>query len=275
MTTRTERAPAGLRGFGPRSIPAVLLFGALLLCATGSPAAAQTNLQLWGDLSLNWLKSDRLSYALDLEPQVLAANTDADAAGWRTFGVTPNVEYSAKRWLDVIGEVGTGITHQTDGLSSFELTPRAGLRLHVFSRGLPTILGRRLLAVERPPTRRFILRDRLLVEHRNLFYNQDEPTSSTWRVRNRIEFQIALNRPKVTDDGSRTLLADWEWFIPLDDPAERFASRQRIRGGLALRHSFTWRTELVYVWTRSRDTTDEVFSTSDNAVSITIRRFFK
>jgi hypothetical protein len=241
----------------------------------GRPAAAQTNLQLWGDVSLNWLKSDRLAYALDLEPQALVANTDADATGWRTFGVTPNVEYSAKRWLDVIGELGTGITHQTDGLSSFELTPRAGLRFHVFSRDLPNVIARRLNLVELPPTRRFILRDRLLVEQRNLFYNQDEPTSSTLRVRNRLEFQLALNRPKVTDDGSRTLLADWEWFLPLDDPAERFASRQRIRTGFAFRHSFTWRSELVYIWTRSRDTTDEVFSTSDNAISVTVRRFFK
>jgi hypothetical protein len=260
---------------GPRLVRAALVCCGLLLCASVQPAAAQTNLQLWGDLSLNWLKSDRLAYALDLEPQALVANTDEDSTDWRTFGLTPNVEYSAKRWLDVIGELGTGITHQTDGLNSFELTPRAGLRFHVFSRGLPTVFGRRLLAAERPPSRRFVLRDRLLVEQRNLFYNQDEPTSSTVRVRNRIEFQFALNRSKVTDDGSRTLLADWEWFLPLDDPAERFASRQRIRTGLAFRHSFTWRSELVYVWTRSRDTTDEVFSTSDNAISFTVRRFFK
>lgn len=275
MTTQTGRAPAGLRVSGQRSIRAAMVCCGLLLCATGRPAFAQTNLQLWGDLSLNWLRSDRLSYALDLEPQALVANTDPDAPGWRTFGLTPNVEYSAKSWLDVIAEMGTGTTHQTDGLNSFELTPRAGLRFHVFSRDVPTVVGRRLSPVELPPNRRFILRDRLLVEQRNLFYNQDEPTSSTLRVRNRIEFQFALNRSKSTDDGARTFLADWEWFMPVDDPAERFASRQRIRTGFAFRHSFAWRSEFVYVWTRSRDTTDEVFSTSDNAISFTVRRFFK
>jgi hypothetical protein len=247
----------------------------ILLCATDKPATAQTNLQLWGDVSLNWLRSDRLSCALDLEPQALVANSDPDATDWRTFGVTPNVEYSAKRWLDLIAEMGMSITHQTDGLGSFELTPRAGVRFHVFSRDLPNIIGRGLKRAELPPTRRFVLRDRLLVEHRNLFYTQDEPTSSTLRVRNRVEIQVSLNRPKVTDDGSRTLLADWEWFLPLDDPAERFSSRQRIRTGLAFRHSFTWRSEVVYIWTRSRDTTEEPFSTSDNAISVTIRRFFK
>jgi len=275
MTGRAVRAPAGLHGAGRRSIQAAVVCCAILLCAMERPAAAQTNLQLWGDLSLNWLRSDNLAYALDLEPQALVANTDPDSPGWRTFGVTPNVEYSAKRWLDVIGELGTGVTHQTDGLKSFELTPRAGLRFYVFSRDVPTVVGRRVSRVELPPKRRFILRDRLLVEQRNLFYNQNEPTSSTVRVRNRIEFQFALNRSKSTDDGARTFLADWEWFMPVGDPAERFASRQRIRGGLAFRHSFTWRSEFVYIWTRSRDTTDEVFSTSDNAISVTVRRFFK
>ena len=32
------------------------LFAAL----TAAPAAAQTNLQLWGNLTLDWVKSDRL-----------------------------------------------------------------------------------------------------------------------------------------------------------------------------------------------------------------------
>ncbi len=244
-----------------------------VLASLGS-ASAQTNLQLWGDLSLNWIRTERLAYALDLEPQAMAANTEQDAAGWWTFGVTPNVEYSPAKWVDLIAEAGTGYTKQTDGLESFELTPRAGFRFYVFSRNVPTVLEERV-ARELPPSRRFVLRDRLLFEERNLFYSQGTPTSSTVRVRNRVEFQLALNRAKVTDDGARTLLADWEWFVPLADPEERFANRQRIRAGLAFRRSFTWRAELVYAWTRSRNTIDEPFSTSDNAISFTVRRFYK
>jgi hypothetical protein len=253
----------------------ILLLVLACVLSGGRGAAAQTNLQLWGDLSLNWLRTEKLAYALDLEPQAVAANTETDAAGWWTFAVTPNVEYSPKKWLDVIGEVGTGYTHQTDGLESFELTPRAGLRFYLFSRDLPRVIGSRLNSVERPPTRRYVVRDRLLVEGRNFFYNNGDPTSSTLRVRNRLEFQIALNRAKVTDDGARTLLADWEWFLPLNDPEERFANRQRIRAGLAFRHSFAWRAELLYVWTRSRNTLDEPFTTSDNAISFTVKRFYK
>jgi len=253
------------------------LIALVVLCVSGTigPASAQTNLQLWGDVSLNWVTAGHLAYALDLEPQALAADTQVESPGWWTFSVTPNVEYSAKNWLDLIAEVGLARTQQTDGLDSFELTPRVGLRFYVFSRDVPNRLDDLLKPGERPPTRRFVLRDRILVDQRNLFYNQGQPSSSTVRLRNRVEFQLALNRAKVTDDGSRTLLADWEWFVPLNEPDERFANRQRVRTGIAFRHSFAWRTELVYVWTRSRNTIDEPFTTSDNAISITVRRFYK
>jgi len=122
----------------------VLVF--LCVSATLGSASAQTNLQLWGDVSLNWVPAGKMAYALDLEPQALAADTQADSPGWAALGVTPNAEYSAKKWLDLIGEVGTG---------------------------------------------------------------------------------------------------------------------------------YTWRAELVYVWTKSRNTIDEPFTTSDNAISFTVRRFYK
>ena len=250
-----------------------ILVGLFCVLAGGHAASAQTNLQLWGDVSLNGSLSERLSWAVDLEPQALVAAT-GDAPGWASFSVTPNIEYAARGWLDLIGEVGTGYTRQDDGLNSFELTPRVGVRLHLWSRNLKTLIPNALGGRERPPARRFAIRDRVLVEQRNLFYNQGQPTSSTTRIRNRLECQLVLNRARMTEDGSRTWLSDWEWFIPFGDPNERFASRQRIRTGLAFRHSYTWRTEVMYVWTRSRDTTNEPFSTSDNALSITIKRFF-
>ena len=52
-----------------------------------------------------------------------------------------------------------------------------------------------------------------------------------------------MNRPRMTDNGASYLAADWEWFIPVDDPDERFANRQRIRAGIGYRRSFAWRFE--------------------------------
>ena len=73
------------------------------------------------------------------------------------------------------------------------------------------------------------------------------------RFRNRLELQVPLNRERMIEDGARYVLADWEWFVPLDDPEERFANRQRVRAGIGYRRSLNWRLEALYIWTRSHD----------------------
>jgi hypothetical protein len=242
----------------------------LLSLSMTSGAAAQTNTQLWGNMTVDWVKSESLTYELDLEPKVLIAAPDGEP-GWWNVDVTPNVEYAAKPWLDLIGEIGTGFTRQTDHVNSTEVTPRAGVRLHLFSRGLP----RKIHVHERPPQRRVVLRDRILVESRNLFYSgAGSGTDATVRFRNRLEFLVSLNKERLTDDGTGYLLADWEWFVPLDDPAERFANRQRIRAGYGYRHTGRWRYEFLYIWSRSRDTTDQNFKTSDNIIDVRVKRVF-
>jgi hypothetical protein len=120
-----------------------------------------------------------------------------------------------------------------------------------------------------------VIRNRLLVESRNTFYSgAGSGVDSTVRFRNRLEWLASLNRDKLTDDGARYFMADWEWFVPLDDPAERFASRQRIRTGLGYRRTVRWRFELLYIWSRSRDTTDEGFKTSDHSIDFRLKIVF-
>jgi hypothetical protein len=121
---------------------------------------------------------------------------------------------------------------------------------------------------------RIVLRNLVRVEARNLFYSDDRDTDSVVRFRNRLELQVPLNRERMSDDGARYLLTDWEWFIPLGDPLERFANRQRIRAGLGYRRNVRWRFEALYIWTRSRDTTDQDFTTSDNIVNLRVKRVF-
>jgi hypothetical protein len=54
---------------------------------------------------------------------------------------------------------------------------------------------------------------------------------------------VPLNRDRVSEVGARFIMADREWFIPLGDPTERFAGRQRVRAGLGYRHSAAWRVD--------------------------------
>jgi hypothetical protein len=246
----------------------------LLLLLAGTPVAAQSNFQLWGNVTVDWVKSERLTYELDFEPKVLVS-APAGAPAWRNLDVTPNVEYAAKSWLDLIAELPFGYTKQTDDLNTFELTGRGGVRFHLLSRNIPTQVAGARPVRELPPSRRIVLRDRVLVEQRNFFYSgSGSGSDSSVRFRNRLEFLAPLNKANVSDDGARYILADWEWFVPLGDPQERFASRQRIRAGVGYRRNFAWRFELLYIWNRSRNTIGEGFTTSDNIIDIRFKRVF-
>jgi hypothetical protein len=199
---------------------------------------------------------------------VLLDAPDGDP-GWRNLDVTPNVEYSMKRWIDLIVDTTVGSTTQTDDVHTIEVTPRLGARFHLFSRAL------RHHPLERAPARRLVVRDLVRVESRHFFYSGgDTDHSSSVRFRNRLEFLVPLNRERLTDDGARYVLADWEWFVPLDDQQERFANKQRIRAGLGYRPSVAWRFEALYIWTRSRETIDQGFNTSDNIIDIRVKRVF-
>ena len=98
-----------------------LLWTVAAVGIVAAPARAQANGQLWGTMTFNWLKAGGLGYELEIEPKVLVAAPEGEP-GWGSFDVTPNVEYSAKKWLDLIGEVATGFTKQTDDVDSFELS---------------------------------------------------------------------------------------------------------------------------------------------------------
>ncbi len=239
----------------------------MLVLVSAPVARAQATAQLWGNITLDWVKSDRLVYELDFEPKVLLDAPEGDP-DWRNLDVTPNVEYSPKAWLDLVADTTIGSTNQTDDVDTIEVTPRLGVRFHLFSR------TQRFNARERAPRRRIVMRDLVRVESRNFFYSGDTESDSTVRFRNRLELLVPLNKARFTDDGARYVIADWEWFIPIDDPEERFASRQRIRAGLGYRRSFNWRYEVLYIWTRSRNTIDEEFATTENILNIRMKRLF-
>ena len=238
-----------------------------LLMIAAAPAASQANGQLWGSFSLSRPSGKSLVYDIEIEPKLLVVVPEGKPE-WATLDVTPSVDFAAKHWLDVIGELATGYTKQTDDVNSVEVTPRLGVRLHVTTADLPTGPIRR----ERVPRHRIVVRDLVRVEARNLFYSNEASAESTVRFRNRLEFQVPLNRDKVSDDGVRYLLADWEWFIPLSDPTERFANRQRVRAGVGYRPNAHWRIEGLYILGRSRDTTADGFQTTDHIVSLRVKR---
>ena len=177
--------------------------------------------------------------------------------------------YSPRSWFDIVMDTTIGRTVQTDDVDTVEVTPRIGARFHLFSRSL------RHHPLERAPARRSSFGISFASKHAT-----STTAAATWttryssRFRNRLEFLLPLNKERLTDDGARYLLTDWEWFIPLSDQEERFANKQRVRAGLGYRH-FPWRFEALYIWTRSRDTIEDDFDTSDNIINVRVKRFFE
>jgi hypothetical protein len=192
---------------------------------------------------------------VDFEPKVLVSAPPGDP-GWRNLDITPSIEYDRKR-IDFTGELVVGHTKQTDNLGTTELTLRGGLKFHL---------------LENPPKRRLVVRDWVRVESRNFFYSNADPSDSTVRFRNRLELLVPLNTRSLSEDGMVAALIDWEWFIPLSDPSERFAGRQRIRTGGSYRRSQAWRYFAFYIRNRSRNTIDEEFTTGENVFNFQIRR---
>jgi hypothetical protein len=242
-----------------------LMLGVMLLTAQAASAEDDATGQLWANLTFDWHKSPRVTYGLDLEAKALVS-APPEQPWWGNLDLTPSVEFAAKKWIDLLGEGVLGRTAQTDHLRTTELTARGGLRFHLFSR------QERLLFNEQLPKRRVVIRDLMRWEWRRFSYSDDEPSSSTGRFRNRIEFLLPLNRPNLSADGAISLVTDWEWFVPITDQHARFANKRRFRGGLSYRRDRTWGMSALYIRTNSRNTIDDPFSTSENILDLVFKR---
>jgi len=199
------------------------VLGMALLTAPAASAQSDATGQLWGNLTLDWHKSPRITFSFDLEPKALVSGPP-DEPGWANIDLTPSAEFAATKWIDLVGEGVLGRTAQTDDLKTTELSARAGARFHLFSR------QQRVLFNEQLPKRRVVIHDLVRWEWRRFSYSDGAPSSSSGRLRNRLEFLFPINRPNLGDDGAIHVIADWEWFVPLSDQHERFASRRRYRG---------------------------------------------
>jgi hypothetical protein len=248
---------------------------ALTLCilACASTAAAQSIGEVWGNVTIDWLASERLVYTLDVEPKVQVTEVTTQSR-FANVDVWPTVELAASGWLDLHGEFLTGFTNEEDGSSTTEVTERMGVRLHILSRLLQERAARRGAEREAQPRRRGTIATLLRFEHRDLRHS-DSPTTSSWRFRGRVELAYPLNRPKVTSDGALYLTSDTELFAPVsDDPQQGQVSQWRLRDGLGYRMSFRTRLEALYIWTTKREADSGHFATDSRAIDFRVKLAF-
>jgi hypothetical protein len=260
MTGRS-RARRRARGF--------LLAAVLLGAASNARGQGTVSTQLWGNFILDYPHGKESLFELDIEPKVQVSGEGT----WRNLDLNPLVEYYPVHWLDLEGELLAGPTHQSSGADSWEVTPRVGFRVNLFSnlreraeqsgKALGALFGRiRLAALFR-------------IEYRNLFYDDGSPSSHQWRFRARLESKIGITHEDVSRDGTLYATADAEYFVPFGaDVSETFASKVRGRVGLGYRFSYAWRAEVLYIRDANRKTRDDPFATSTNALDARVKAFF-
>lgn len=262
-TMRSKQATLGLPS---------LLVSALLLLPTQTQAQEdEVSDQVWANFIMGRPISDKLYFEYDVE----GAKQVSGGEPWAYIYGTALTEYYPNKWIDLTGELVTGFTEQTSTEDSFELTGRAGIRLHFIAQifNSPTF---KKIRSERLSGKRFNIATLLRIERRHFWYSDNVPDSDDWRFRSRLETQLALNKPSLGTDGVWNLLADIEWFVPLDDEEapQRFATKRRIRLGVGYRHSYKWRFDVLAMTDKARDTLEGEVDVESRMIDFRIKRFF-
>jgi hypothetical protein len=229
--------------YGIRARSAAALVAGVVLLGEAAFAQEDTsvNSQLWLDFIVDKRFSSKASASLLASPRVLLTGSD-----WWRFDLRPVLDYRIQSWIDVPVGVVFSWTKQLEDVNSFELRPFVGLRFRW------------------SPWARYGFRSYSRLEYRHFTYS-DDTSSTDWRLRSRLEADIAINHASLIQDRTLHFFTDVELFSdPADDVAETFASRWRFRFGLGYRYNFAWRFHFVYTIQRSLNTVGQEFETTDN-----------
>jgi hypothetical protein len=176
---------------------------------TSPVGADEPEFQLWGNLTLSWIKSHHLTLGVDIEPKVLVSKP-ADDPGWATLDVTPSLEYTHGNWLDIVSELLVARTKQTDDDNSTEITPRIGFRFHILSNVANDLLKEKL------PKHRFVIRDLIRLEWRNLYYSPVvRHAGLVIAAAPKSRRDLVPDKPP-SHDRQRSDLRDGRWGVVLD-----------------------------------------------------------
>ena len=234
-------------GWGPTAVLLVIA-----LTPVSARAQADVTGQVWVDFLTDYYVHSNHLIELEIGPKALFS----EGQRWAELTVTPAYEFVAGPRFELVVRTLFSWVRQNDALSTFEIRPILGFRLYILQ----------------PNETRFMVRDFNRVESRNIWYDDSRSWDSTWRYRNRLEAQVAINHEHLADDHTMYLLADAEAFVNLGRAAEeRFNDNWRIRSGIGYRLKYEWRFELLYTLQLSKDTLLASFETSNHIVRLRLK----
>ena len=227
-----------------------LYAGVFLLSTT---ASAQSNNQFWVEAMSN----NPFANVYNMETAFTYATALTEKPKWSSYDLQVTLDRSFSQNIDLQGSLLISSTIQDDSLSTREIRPAIGTRIHF------------------TPNRRILTRALIRFENRNLLNTETDTWSSSNRSRIRLESLVPFNKPNMfAGDKLWYGLFDAEFFFVLDKNLhERYANRYRFRAALGYRLSYTWRFELMYTLQESRNTIGSEFTTTDNIFRVRVRHF--
>jgi len=194
----------------------------LLLSAVPAGARAQSSQQIYTTVQL----VDPLSSHAVAKLDVGGAAQVYGTGNWDRIGIQPAVDYHLARWADLLTQVQVDYVYQYANVNTLEIRPAVGIRLFWL------------------PTSRVSLRNRTLLEFRDVIYLVGDTSSTSWRLRDRIESRIAINHPTFEHNQLLYFIGDFEGLLnPEGAPDERFLDKFVLTLGLGFRFDYTWRIE--------------------------------
>jgi len=225
---------------------------AAFLFMTEMQGRAQGHEQLWLEYQLDYPFPSGFLFENTVAYQTLLAKEGK----WRSFSVSPSLEYVLFTWLDLTSEVGLAYTFQQENNNTFEISPILGTRFHI--------------------TQNKRVNTRFLVRYQQRNFRQIE--ADDWDVSNRVrlkgEVWVSINGPNLYTNKLWYALVDYEEFIVLDEQLdERYANRRRGRIGLGYRLNYKHRFELIYTWQSSRNEIEGDFVSDDNVIQVRYKMY--
>lgn len=215
--------------------------------------AQSANEQIWFEYMINYSFAN--SYNLE---GAFKYSTVLNTPRWQAFEFTPTLDYSLTGHVDISFATAFEYTDQTESVSTFEVRPVLGTRIHI------------------TPHRRILTRALIRLEERNIQNLDTKDWDNVWRPRFRAEMLIPINKKSFFDDKLWYGVLDAEWFLSVDDDVdERFANRFRLRMGIGYRMSYSSRFEFIYMIQESKNAIGDSFYTSDNIFRFRYKHYLR
>lgn len=223
----------------------VALAASLLTSKTS--CLGQTGQQLWVEWQTDYPFANKYLAENTFAYQTLLSGGEK----WSSLSMSPCFEVVLTPKFELTAEVPLGWTRQTNALSTFEVSPLAGVRYHITQ-------GKRI-------DTRILAR----AQSRNFHHIENDTWEHKGRFRLKGEAWISINKPNLFSDNLLYSFVDYEEFIVVDDQVdERFANLRRARLGLGYRLNYTHRLDLIYTWQYSRDEISTGFYQTDTIIQI-------